>query len=224
MNEKLQQSAASLRIGTSNGATYPESSHPQQINLPPCMLPGNIASNPSRLISMLATSHHGNFFGTTATAQSQHPPLLQLATHPQHQLTFGGGYHPITIGSPQRVGQHAATGESPSRETGGHKKRSRTSDPFPVRLHRLLIAMESQYRIFHSFGQGLSSPQARFVRDIVPTYFRQKHLNSFKRQLNVYGFDRVLGGGTDNGAFFHAQFIREQPDLCKAMLPRGTNV
>jgi hypothetical protein len=121
----------------------------------------------------------------------------------------------------------AAAGELSQKVTVKPKqKRRRVSDPFPVRLHRLLIAMESEGTTdivsFTPSGKAFQvhKPVA-FVRDIVPNYFRQKQFKSFKRQLNVYGFDRVIG--TD-GAFYHAQFHRGEPDLCKDMLPRGTDV
>lgn len=49
---------------------------------------------------------------------------------------------------------------------------------------------------------------------------------SFQRQLNLYGFQRLLTG-SDKGAYYHSCFVRGQPRLCKGMIRqkvKGTKV
>lgn len=52
-----------------------------------------------------------------------------------------------------------------------------------------------------------------FVSEILPLYFNQTKYKSFQRQLNLWGFDRILSG-SEKGAYEHIQFLREKPNLC----------
>lgn len=56
----------------------------------------------------------------------------------------------------------------------------------------------------------------KFFKEIVPLYFRQSRLSSFKRQLNLYGFE-LINSGPARGGYFHELFVREQPDWCRRM-------
>ena len=47
-------------------------------------------------------------------------------------------------------------------------------------------------------------------------YFRQSRLSSFKRQLNLYGFE-LISNGPSRGAYFHELFQRDKPALCRRM-------
>ena len=239
LNWQLQLSSASLLDGASESRNYPGPPYPQQGILPPHMLGTLLASNPSLLLSMTTPGPHTNFFAAAAAAapvQSHQPrPLPPIAAYPQHQLAEGGGgSHPRNHDYQYRLGPQAptaATWEPPSgerrRQPREQKRRSRISDPFPVRLHRLLLDMELQGKqdiaSFTPSGKSFRVHKPdEFVRDILPKYFRQKNFASFKRQLNMYGFNRVLGGRLDGGDFHHASFQRGEPDLCKAMLPKGS--
>ena len=55
-----------------------------------------------------------------------------------------------------------------------------------------------------------------FFREIVPLYFRQSRLSSFKRQLNLYGFE-LINTGPSRGAYYHELFQRDNPKLCRRM-------
>jgi HSF-type DNA-binding len=88
-------------------------------------------------------------------------------------------------------------------------------------LHRLLREVEDAGRSdiisFISSGRAFQIHQPdKFFKDIVPLYFRQSRLSSFKRQLNLYGFELINSGPT-RGAYFHELFVKEQPELCRRM-------
>lgn len=53
-------------------------------------------------------------------------------------------------------------------------------------------------------------------QDIVPLYFRQSRLSSFKRQLNLYGFE-LINTGPARGGYYHELFVQDRPELCRRM-------
>lgn len=94
-------------------------------------------------------------------------------------------------------------------------------EPFPEKLHRLLLEVEAAGRAdvisFVANGRAFAihKPDA-FFKEIVPLYFRQSRLSSFKRQLNLYGFE-LINVGPARGGYYHELFVREQPHLCRKM-------
>ena len=67
--------------------------------------------------------------------------------------------------------------------------------------------------------------QERLVKEILPKYFQgQTRWGSFSRQLQLYGFQRVVSG-PDHGAHYSEMFLEGRPDLCRYMrrigAPRG---
>ena len=56
----------------------------------------------------------------------------------------------------------------------------------------------------------------KFFKEIVPLYFRQSRLSSFKRQLNLYGFE-LINTGPSRGGYFHELFVKDRPELCRRM-------
>ena len=94
-------------------------------------------------------------------------------------------------------------------------------EPFPEKLHRLLLEVEAAGRSdiisFVANGRAFQIHMPdKFSKDIVPLYFRQSRLSSFKRQLNLYGFE-LINIGPARGGYFHEHFIKDQPDLCRKM-------
>ena len=88
-------------------------------------------------------------------------------------------------------------------------------------MHRLLLEVEAAGRSdvisFVSSGRAFQIHKAeKFFKDIVPLYFRQSRLSSFKRQLNLYGFE-LINTGPSRGGYFHELFIKDQPVLCRRM-------
>lgn len=56
----------------------------------------------------------------------------------------------------------------------------------------------------------------KFFKEIVPLYFRQSRLSSFKRQLNLYGYE-LINTGPARGGYYHELFVKDSPDLCRRM-------
>ncbi|CAB9521839.1 shock factor protein 4 [Seminavis robusta] len=109
------------------------------------------------------------------------------------------------------------------------KTRGGVTEPFPERLHRLLmeIAKDGNGDVIsflpHGRAFAIHKPD-RFISDIMPQYFKQKSLSSFQRQLNLYGFKRVQSG-RDGGAYYHELFLQGRPNMSMLMrrvgLPKG---
>jgi hypothetical protein len=93
---------------------------------------------------------------------------------------------------------------------------------FPWRLHDMLNAAEVQsYQHMVSWQNGgkafkVHDPKV-FVQSIMPKYFNQTQYKSFQRQLNIYGFRRILHGG-NKGAYTHDLFVRGNASLCRFMV------
>lgn len=95
-------------------------------------------------------------------------------------------------------------------------------EPFPSKLHRMLATVEeaglSGAVSWKSHGRAFQVNHVnQFVHTILPKFFRQTKLTSFQRQLNLYGFRRIIHG-TDSGAYYHELFLRGKPFLCRAMV------
>jgi hypothetical protein len=56
-------------------------------------------------------------------------------------------------------------------------------------------------------------------KEILPRYFKLSKIQSFQRQLNLYGFQR-LTVGADKGAYYHELFLRGRLDLVQK-IPRA---
>eukprot|EP00536_Pseudo-nitzschia_multiseries_P007429 jgi/Psemu1/118526/gw1.175.27.1 len=94
-------------------------------------------------------------------------------------------------------------------------------EPFPEKLHRLLVEVEGAGRAdvisFVANGRAFAIHKADiFFKEIVPLYFRQSRLSSFKRQLNLYGFE-LINTGPARGGYYHELFVKERPELCRQM-------
>jgi hypothetical protein len=104
---------------------------------------------------------------------------------------------------------------------GSRRMRGGVIEPFPEKLHRLLHEVESAGRSdvisFIADGRAFAihKPE-KFSKEIVPHYFRQSRLSSFKRQLNLYGFE-LINSGPAKGGYYHKLFIKQQPELCRRM-------
>ena len=54
----------------------------------------------------------------------------------------------------------------------------------------------------------------RFAGDVLPKYFRHGRIESFQRQLNLYGFKRI-SRGEDMGAYYHSMCVQGRRDLIR---------
>lgn len=93
-------------------------------------------------------------------------------------------------------------------------------EPFPEKVHRLLRDVEFVGRgdvvSFVADDTFRIHDPATFFREVVPQYFRQSKLTSFKRQLKLYGFE-LLTKGHNIGGYRHKLFSKKDPALCRTM-------
>ena len=104
---------------------------------------------------------------------------------------------------------------------GSRRMRGGVIEPFPEKLHRLLIEVEQAGRSdvisFVANGRAFAIHKPdKFFKEIVPLYFRQSRLSSFKRQLNLYGFE-LINTGPARGGYYHELFVKDRPELCRRM-------
>ena len=104
---------------------------------------------------------------------------------------------------------------------GTRRMRGGVIEPFPEKLHRLLVEVEAAGRSdvisFVANGRAFAIHKPdKFFKEIVPLYFRQSRLSSFKRQLNLYGFE-LINSGPARGGYFHESFVKDRPELCRQM-------
>ncbi|XP_069771219.1 heat shock factor protein 1 isoform X1 [Narcine bancroftii] len=89
-----------------------------------------------------------------------------------------------------------------------------------------LICWNANGNSFHVFDQG------RFAKEVLPKYFKHNNMASFVRQLNMYGFRKVVNieqGGLvkpekDDTEFQHVYFIRGQEHLLENIKRKVTNI
>lgn len=104
--------------------------------------------------------------------------------------------------------------------------RGGVSEPFPEKLYRMLIETEEKGQgdivSFYPHGRafGIHKPE-RFAKEVMPLYFNMGKVNSFQRQLNLYGFVRV-STGPDNGAYYHELLLKGRPALSMNIVRVGT--
>lgn len=184
---------------------------------------------------LAAPSVGASHFPPSLAPESSNFPYNPRATAPERQ------YFPPqhgSLSSPQHQGSEAvearalieASMRPPDTKVNPREKRrqlTRASDPFPVRLFRLLSDLESSEEnldiaSFTASGNAFQIIKPlEFMQDVAPRYFRQKHYSSFTRQLNCYGFHKV-SHGPDKGAFCHPNFQRDEPELCKRITAKVT--
>ena len=113
--------------------------------------------------------------------------------------------------------EESKTVESQDSEKNNRQKRRKTKEAFPDKLYRLLNeTSEGDERDVISWCEGgmafkIHKP-VDFALNIIPKYFKHKNLDSFRRQLNNYGFERVLTSGED-GVFACENFQKDKPEL-----------
>ena len=83
-------------------------------------------------------------------------------------------------------------------------------------MEHLEVAGFSHIASFQPHGRAIRiHDPRRFQTDILPRYFPDnKNVGSFLRQLNIYGFRRMINNGPDRDSYYHAMFLRGRPDLC----------
>jgi hypothetical protein len=123
---------------------------------------------------------------------------------PPQTMAFGSSHQPdpmLTNATNPYQYTDVATLHDPAPDT--RRNRGGVTEPFPEKLHRMLEDAErgglSEIVSFFSHGRAFAIHKPRrFVKEIMPKFFRQTRLTSFQRQLNLYGFRRI-SQGPDNG-------------------------
>mmetsp|Transcript_7740 Transcript_7740/g.15929 ORF Transcript_7740/g.15929 Transcript_7740/m.15929 type:complete len:368 (+) Transcript_7740:62-1165(+) len=123
----------------------------------------------------------------------------------------------------------SAMADPPEFELARRRTRGGVTEPFPEKLHRMLLEIEKDGNghiiSFFPHGRAFGIHDAdAFEEKIMPKYYKQSRLSSFQRQLNLYGFTRIVSG-PDSGGYYHELFLKGRPALCTHMrrvgIPKG---
>lgn len=92
---------------------------------------------------------------------------------------------------------------------------------FPQKLHFLLQQAEKEGfdHIISWVNDGAAfkvHDSKAFLEKVMPNYFDQSKFESFRRQLNLYGFQRV-SRGPSRGIYYHQFFLQSEPTLCQSI-------
>eukprot|EP00934_Nitzschia_sp_Nitz4_P000463 Nitzschia sp. Nitz4//scaffold57_size113557//97646//98602//NITZ4_004007-RA/size113557-processed-gene-0.19-mRNA-1//1//CDS//3329554894//463//frame0 len=100
------------------------------------------------------------------------------------------------------------------------KKSGAKSQHFPQRLHNLMEYVEQQGLqhvitwVFQGRGVMIHNPDG--LVKLLPLFFSQTKYRSFRRQLNMWHFERIESG-PHKGAFIHPYFVRDDRELSSCM-------
>ena len=95
---------------------------------------------------------------------------------------------------------------------------------FPMEVYKMLAVLEDlglsrQICSWNPHGRSFQiHNNVKFVKFILPKFFRSIQMRTFKKQLSVYGFRRVLQNSEDYGSYYHERFLRGKPFLCSAIV------
>ena len=132
---------------------------------------------------------------------------------------------------------------APASDSSQPKYRGGISTHFPEVLHAMLTLAEvDEYDSICSWephGRAFAvHSREKFVKKVLPRFFRQSHFASFQRQLNLYGFQRLssssirrssvdkdptssgdasrsaVGASAVAAVYYHPMFLRTRHDLC----------
>ena len=95
---------------------------------------------------------------------------------------------------------------------------------FPLKLHSLLEDFEKagQEHIIswahHGGAFKIHDPEA-FADEVMQKYFNGTKFNSFRRQLQIYGFRFIKDKNSpDHGSYVHPFFLKGKTELCSKMI------
>eukprot|EP00934_Nitzschia_sp_Nitz4_P002045 Nitzschia sp. Nitz4//scaffold749_size1402//574//1401//NITZ4_009324-RA/size1402-processed-gene-0.0-mRNA-1//1//CDS//3329557537//2045//frame0 len=104
--------------------------------------------------------------------------------------------------------------------TNYNRKKTGSESQFPGRLHNLMEYVE-QEGLQHAIswvlnGRGIQVNDPDSLVKLLPLFFSQTKYRSFRRQLNMWHFERIEKG-PHKGAFIHPYFVRDNRELCGCM-------
>mmetsp|Transcript_28913 Transcript_28913/g.44966 ORF Transcript_28913/g.44966 Transcript_28913/m.44966 type:complete len:271 (+) Transcript_28913:189-1001(+) len=107
-------------------------------------------------------------------------------------------------------------------KTASSKGSTLRNDTFPTKLHEILDNPEfSDIICWLPHGKTWKVLDAKaFEKKIMPQYFVMTKWSSFARQVNGWGFYRILVAGPDRDSYHNQLFMRDHPELCKLMRRR----
>jgi len=208
--QMIQQQQLQQMQLQNNGLNAPS---PQNMNFALMAAQNQSQANPSAQNNLLQSLMGRNLM----TPQAQNPFLGQmLGMNPQVAASQAG-----LMGNASTGMNSLASPNSLFSRDATRRMRGGVIEPFPEKLHRLLLEVEACGRAdvisFVANGRAFAIHKAdAFFKDIVPLYFRQSRLSSFKRQLNLYGFE-LINTGPARGGYYHEMFVKERPELCRRM-------
>jgi len=103
-----------------------------------------------------------------------------------------------------------------------------TNETFPEILHRMILFCEhdnlSAIISFAPHGRSFTVHNpCRLENELLPKFFtNMSKLASFQRQLNLYGFKRIMEG-PDIGGYWHRKFLRGRFDVVTTLKRKSTN-
>jgi HSF-type DNA-binding len=95
---------------------------------------------------------------------------------------------------------------------------------FPAKMHAILSRQDLVDVICwmpHGRSWKVHKPR-EFEVSVLPIYFEHSKFSSFIRQANGWGFRRI-NSGRDRNSYYHPQFLRGLPHLCKDMKRPGVS-
>jgi hypothetical protein len=108
------------------------------------------------------------------------------------------------------------------RQVVAEQDKGMDSISFPFKLH--MVLQDAEKNGFDHIISWLEDGKAfkvhnhkAFVETVMPNYFDQTQYESFRRQLNVYGFQRV-SKGAKRGLTSHGSFERNAPSLLEFII------
>ena len=93
-----------------------------------------------------------------------------------------------------------------------------SSSTFPYKLYATLDDKRSESSIKwlpHGRAFRIHNKEV-FTTHVMPRYFKATKMRSFQRQLNLWGFKRIVSG-VDTGAWWHASFVRGHPKYLESI-------
>ena len=153
--------------------------------------------------------------GATALAESKPQAVAETKRDSQEREPRAYAEEILTI--PSKKAEASQISLAAVKDVLGSRTFPSEDGPFPQRLYHILTEVEKLGKTdiisFNEKGDcfRIHRPKA-FMAEIAPRYFRHKKIASLKRQLNMYGFEKVAAG-PDKGSFFHKYFQKGKPEL-----------
>lgn len=86
---------------------------------------------------------------------------------------------------------------------------------FAHKLYEILEDVDDLVIAWNPAGKSFTiHDMDRFVEEVLHKYFRHRKYSSFQRQLNLYGFRKVIKG-SGAGSYYHTQFMKDRKDLLR---------